>query len=194
MNYNDMAHMADQERKREREEGMEPTPKTMMQVTIDKWREMTAELEVLRQRVAELEAELERMREGIAIMKETHKATSDLCDLRDREIARLREENAKMGALLERFQVGIQMSGYSTDWQKHLDDIDEQFLREGEDGQLSNAGHDLSDSCADSFNISKINTFQSCCSNVLACHHFRHRGSCHSGDVTHAVKRDCKNR
>lgn len=91
---------------------------------------------------AELEAELERMREGIAIMKETHKATSDLCDLRDREIARLREENAKMGALLERFQVGIQMSGYSTDWQKHLyDDIEtERYL----DGSMPREAGDAS--------------------------------------------------
>jgi hypothetical protein len=42
----DIAHMADQERKREREEGI--GPKAMVSITFDKWREVIAELEQLR--------------------------------------------------------------------------------------------------------------------------------------------------
>jgi len=62
------------------------------------------------------------------------------------------QENAKMKELLERYQVhGIQVSGDSTHWRRYLsNETDEQFLKEGEDGRVSNAGHDLSDSCADS--------------------------------------------
>ena len=61
MNLDDMAHMADQERKREREEGI--GPKAMVSITFDKWREVNAELEQLRRRtdtIAGLERDCRR--------------------------------------------------------------------------------------------------------------------------------------
>ena len=57
MNYDDMAHMADQERKREREEG----DYTAVTVPLKQWQEQNAEIARLRQ---ELDIVYALVREG----------------------------------------------------------------------------------------------------------------------------------
>ena len=147
---------------------------------------------------ASFRAEIKRLREE----NERLLAAINGCDagyrLKDTKIDELVKENDIMGALLERYQAGIQMSGDSTYWRKHLCDVSRKPLDEVarlrevletalpaledaamymgrtdgddslqdraiteiiealkgvEDGQVSKAGHNLSDSCADSVDI-----------------------------------------
>jgi hypothetical protein len=59
MNYDDMAHMADQERKREREEFKEENNPTIT-VPLKQWREQNAELALLRKEQCPRELKGER--------------------------------------------------------------------------------------------------------------------------------------
>jgi len=94
MNYDDMAHMADEERKRRREEGTEPTQKAMVSITFDKWREVTAELEQLR------ESEI-RCREALESAEHT-----------------VRKQNAELAEARELLEVWMSIAVNGKSWSK----------------------------------------------------------------------------
>jgi len=138
MNYDDIFHMADQERKRRREEGdMSELKRYHCTVLLHPDKGATVEPIVEHPngdyyRVDEVDAEIVKLRSENERLKAAKGSEDGQSLNKENEVARLREENAKMGALLERFQVGIQMSGYSTDWQKHLyDDIETERYLDG---------------------------------------------------------------
>lgn len=157
MRLDDMAHMADQERKR-----VMTTAKRVVDCPMGYTREIRDFAAVLLAQEAELATQrklLERCAGATYPTQTYDKLRSDLrahldgapeivagYRLKDAKIDELVKENDIMGALLERYQAGIQMSGDSTYWQKHL-------LKEGEDGRVSKAGHNLSDSCANSGDV-----------------------------------------
>jgi len=90
MNLDDMAHMADQERKREREEGI--GPKAMVSITFDKWREQNAELEQLRAKVSLVDRKAEN---GYAECKRLHDIVDTQRKLLERCVDMVDEEDKR---------------------------------------------------------------------------------------------------